>query len=265
MPKEPIKISELTPATSLAGFYTLGYKIVDGGKKSIRLDLSYVQTAYDNTVDAISKANQATAAANKAAADANTTMAQISQEASQKMTDLRQLEATVSEQEEARVNFYTQVQAKEQARQNDEIKRQEAAKSAAKAEADRVTKDTERNRIFAKKVEEANDAIQGAGIAEEKATKAADNATEATGKANVAADRLNNLSDHRDEIREGYWWRWNETTKEWYNTGEIAKGNVMFATFGLEPSSGVLTMYTDEEYTGANFEITENGKLQVII
>ena len=88
---------------------------------------------------------------------------------------------------------------------------------------------------------------------------------EAILNAEAATERLNDLSDHRDEIRDGYWWRWNETTKEWYNTGEIAKGNVMFAVFGLDPLTGILTMYTDDEYTGANFEITVNGKLQVII
>lgn len=138
MPKEPIKISELTPATSLAGFYTLGYKIVDGGKKSVRLDLSYVQKAYENTVDATKKATEAAGKANKAASDANATMTQISQEASQKMTDLRQLEATVEEHEEARENFYTQTQAAEQGRQNEELKRKEEF-NKIKTDADTAT------------------------------------------------------------------------------------------------------------------------------
>lgn len=86
----------------------------------------------------------------------------------------------------------------------------------------------------------------------------------ATDKAGKAADRLNALSDHRDEIRDGYWWRWNEETGEWYNTGEIAKGNVMYATFYIDPATSILTMLTDEEYTGANF-VLENGILSVEI
>lgn len=90
-------------------------------------------------------------------------------------------------------------------------------------------------------------------------------AGEATQKAIDAADRLKDLSDHRDEIRDGYWWRWNEETGEWYNTGEIAKGNTMFATFGIDPTTGILTMSTDPEYTGANFEINNNGELTVNI
>lgn len=89
-------------------------------------------------------------------------MAQISQEASQKMTDLRQLEATVEEQEETRENFYTQVQAKEQARQNDEAKRKEAAAAQAAAEAARVLKEAERNATFDAKVQEATNATNAA-------------------------------------------------------------------------------------------------------
>lgn len=153
-----VMISELTPASSLAGFYTLGYKNTDGKRDSVKLDLSYVQKAYENTVDATGKANKATDAANKAASAANTTMAQISQEVSQKMTDLRQLEATVSENEETRENFYTQVQAKEQTRQNDELKRQEAAAAAAEAERLRILKEDERNSTFNTKIQEASDA-----------------------------------------------------------------------------------------------------------
>lgn len=87
MAKKRIKISELTPANSLAGFSTLGYKVIDGKKTSVRLDLSYVQTAYQNTIDATGKANEAAGKANKAAADANTKMTQISQDVSQAIRD----------------------------------------------------------------------------------------------------------------------------------------------------------------------------------
>ena len=83
MPKEPIKISELTPATSLVGFVTLGYKIVNGKKTSVQLDLSHVQTAYENTVEAARKATEAAGKANKAATDADGTMARISEEVNQ--------------------------------------------------------------------------------------------------------------------------------------------------------------------------------------
>lgn len=170
-------------------------------------------------------------------------------------------------------------QSRESSRENQEIERQKNENERKDKEAERQKDETARRGNEKTRID-----TEGARIVEEQLRKKAeegreDNETnrqrqeeqreQETTKAilntEAATDRLNDLSDHRDEIREGYWWRWDETTKEWYNTGEIAKGNVMYATFGLEPSSGVLTMYTDEEYTGANFEITENGKLQVII
>lgn len=78
MAKKRIKISELTPATSLVGFVTLGYKIVNGKKTSVQLDLSHVQTAYENTVEATRKATEAAGKADKAATDADGTMASAS-------------------------------------------------------------------------------------------------------------------------------------------------------------------------------------------
>lgn len=113
-------------------------------------------------------------------------------DARKEITNMRQLEATVEEQEEARENFYSQVQAKEQARQNDEIKRQEAAAAQAEAERLRELKETERNATFDVKVREATDAAAEAktqgDYAKEEVEKAAqyDNRISLleTGKAN---------------------------------------------------------------------------------
>lgn len=183
MPKEPIKISELTPATSLAGFSTLGYKFVDGKKTSVQLDLSYVQTAYENTVEATGKANDAAGKADKAATDADATMAQISQEASLKMTDLRQLEATVEEQEGIRENSYTQWQAAEQGRQNDELKRKEEF-NKIKTDADTATG-------------KANAAAQNAN---EKATEAELQANYAKEQGDIAGQQAGKIAKYDSRI-----------------------------------------------------------------
>ena len=113
MAKEPIKISELTPATSLTGFSTIGYKIVDGKKTSVKLDLSYVQEAYEKTVDATEKANEAIANTNKAKDEANAKMEQIEQEANQKIADLTTFETTAKEQEADRVDAEKKRKAEE--------------------------------------------------------------------------------------------------------------------------------------------------------
>lgn len=146
----------------------------------------------------------------------------------------------------------------------------------AKSETEKTQKATE-NAIKAKN--ETDKAIENAKLATKEANKSAtnadnkatlaDKAAEAANKAkeeaDAAANRSNTLSDHRDEIRDGYWWRWNETSGKWYNTGEIAKGNIMYATFDFDPITGELSMYTDEEYTGNRFELDNNGFLSVIL
>ena len=42
-------------------------------------------------------------------------------------------------------------------------------------------------------------------------------------------------------------------------------GNVYYATFAIDPQTGILTMYYDTNYSGANFALNNNGHLEVII
>ena len=45
----------------------------------------------------------------------------------------------------------------------------------------------------------------------------------------------------------------------------IPDGNVLFATFDADVSTGHLIMYTDEHFSGADFEINNNGHMEVVI
>lgn len=182
-----------------------------------------------------------------AAADAKTATA-----------DMRQLRATVEEGVEAWESSYSSWQAKEQARQTEELKRIEEERRRKESETGRIVE--ERLRQRAEDDRKARELLreEQEGKREEATAKAILDTEEATG-------RLNALSDHRDEIRDGYWWRWDEETGEWYNTGEKARGDVMYATFDVDPATGELSMYTDPGYAGANFEVDENGFLSVII
>ena len=249
-----IKISELPPSVTFNGLWTLGYQETKGKRMSVKVSLSEIQTAYDDMLSATETARTAT-------------------------TDMRRLEATVEEKEEERENFYSRSQAMVQGWSNDEQARKDAEASRLEVEAERVEAETERKKAEAARVEtegvriveeqlriRAEDERKAEELIRQKQEEDRENGTlEAILDAEAATNRLNALSDHRDEIRDGYWWRWNEETGEWYNTGEIAKGNVMFATFELDPSTGILTMFTDEEYTGANFFLDENGILTVVI
>lgn len=249
-----IKISELPPSVTFNGLWTLGYQETKGKRMSVKVSLSEIQTAYDDMLSATETARTAT-------------------------TDMRRLEATVEEKEEERENFYSRSQAMVQGWSNDEQARKDAEASRLEVEAERVEAETERKKAEAARVEtegvriveeqlriRAEDERKAEELIRQKQEEDRENGTlEAILDAEAATNRLNALSDHRDEIRDGYWWHWDEETSEWYNTGEIAKGNVMFATFELDPFTGILTMFTDEEYTGANFFLDGNGILTVVI
>lgn len=70
MPLIKKKISELPLADSLKGLYTIGYKIIDGIKTSVKVSLEDIQTAYQDVVNAIKKSEEATSNANIAASNA---------------------------------------------------------------------------------------------------------------------------------------------------------------------------------------------------
>ena len=104
------------------------------------------------------------------------------------ITNMRQMEATVSGNEETRENSYTQWQAKEQARQNDEIKRQEAAAAATEAERLRVLKEVERNTTFDAKIQETTDAAAEAKTQGDYAKKQGDKAALLAGRVTALED-----------------------------------------------------------------------------
>ena len=250
------KISQLPLSESLVGLYTIG---VNAANKSVKVSLEWLKSVSDNVVDATNAAIEATKNAIKAT------------------TDMRQLEATVEDREEEREGFYSRSQAMVQGWSNDEQGRKVAEAERDKKEAERIKEEAARKEEEAKRVETEKERI----VEEELRKKAEDGrkaeevirqkqenvreeeTTKAILNVEAATDRLNALSDHRDEIRDGYWWRWNEKTGEWYNTGEIAKGNVMYATCDVDENND-LYMYTDEEYTGPGFEV-DNEDLYVVL
>lgn len=179
------KISELTPATSLAGFSTLGYKIVDGKKTSVQLDLSHVQTAYEKTVEATGKANEAAGKANKAATDANEKMIQLSQEVNQLKTDF------VTDTDRLKEEFVTtgnqlMVHLAEEAEAVNTNLTNEV--NELKGQAETVIRDTNTAKEGAETATgNANDATKAATEAAGKVNKAIVDADAATDKANTAA------------------------------------------------------------------------------
>lgn len=87
----------------------------------------------------------------------------------------------------------------------------------------------------------------------------------ATENANTQAERAKSYADHPNKIGEnGNWLIWDESTESYHDTGIWAHGNILFASFDIDPKTGELIAYYDTEYTGPTFELI-NGELFVCI
>lgn len=113
----------------------------------------------------------------------------------------------------------------------------------------------------------ASAAAGSAGAAAGSAT-AAENSAEAAADSAAAAEQsaetAQEYSGKPPIIQNDTWWVWNAETGQYEDTGESARGDVMYATFEIDPETGILTMTTPNGYTGPEFEIV-NGYLEVSI
>jgi len=110
-----------------------------------------------------------------------------------------------------------------------------------------------------------NNAIANAETATEAANTAAGEAETAAQNANDASDRANELSDNPPKIgNNGNWWIWNELSDVYEDTGKPSKGDVMYATFEIDPLTGILTMTTPDSYSGPVFNLQENNLVVTI-
>lgn len=102
----------------------------------------------------------------------------------------------------------------------------------------------------------ANSALSAAGSAE----AAASSATDAAGSALSAQQ----YAGKPPIIQDGRWWTWNAVEQEYVDTGEAARGNLMYATFYIDAATGDLYMVTDNEYTGPQFRLS-GADLEVVL
>jgi len=152
----------------------------------------------------------------------------------------------------------------EKARVEAEKKRVEAEEIRVLAENARLQAEKARSEAEASRVEVENSRVEAESQRETAEEKRQQDTYAAIDEANQATGRLNELSDNREYIGEnGFWYRYNEETKEFENTGKTSKGNLMYATFAYH--DGRLYMRTDEEYTGPVFKMNHKGRLKVIV
>lgn len=113
----------------------------------------------------------------------------------------------------------------------------------------------------------ADAAAASATAASGSATAAGNSAQDAATSADEAAKSAETAKEYSGKppiIQNDTWWTWDAETQQYVDTGENAKGDVMYATFEVDPETGMLTMYTPEQYDGPSFAIVD-GHLEVTI
>lgn len=89
--------------------------------------------------------------------------------------------------------------------------------------------------------------------AKESENKAKASEEEATKQATKAEEYSGNPAIPNPET--GNWDVWNADTKEYQDSGETYRGNILFAAFEVDPQTGELYMYTDTDYNGPQFAL----------
>ena len=110
-------------------------------------------------------------------------------------------------------------------------------------------------------------AQSSAKAAANSATQAAHSASNAAESASDAADSAETAKEYSGKppiIQDGTWRTWDAEKGEYVDTGEAARGDVMYATFSIDPETGLLTMTTPDGYSGPVFSVV-NGFLEVSI
>lgn len=113
-------------------------------------------------------------------------------------------------------------------------------------------------------VEGARSAATAAEASATRAEAAEAGAAQSAEEAAQSAQTAQQYGGKPPIIREGRWWIWNADTQQYTDTGEAASGNLLYATFFLDPATGLLHMYTDDGYNGPTFRL--NGPdLEVVL
>lgn len=113
-------------------------------------------------------------------------------------------------------------------------------------------------------VQPAQQAAQQAQQAATNAKQSEENAAQSATEAAESAETAKEYSGKPPIIQNDTWWTWDAEQGEYVDTGEAARGDVMYATFEIDPETGLLTMTTPEGYDGPTFMIV-NGFLEVSV
>lgn len=101
-----------------------------------------------------------------------------------------------------------------------------------------------------------------AAVATAKATKDAIGATKktesATEEAKTQSDRAKQQADNPPKMGEnGNWWKWDEASQAYVDTGVLAKGGILYPTFYIDPDTMMLYMAYQDEIVADQFVLID--------
>lgn len=123
--------------------------------------------------------------------------------------------------------------------------------------------DTQVQRVANEGAQQIKESTRQAGLAAE----AAGNAAGSEQRAGEHASRAEAAAVHQPypDATTGTWWCWDAEAGAYRDSGEPYHGNLLYATFDIDPATGMLMMSAPDAYHGPQFAINDNGYLEVTI
>lgn len=94
--------------------------------------------------------------------------------------------------------------------------------------------------------------------ATKKALASSKKADDAAKAAEEQADRAKQQADNPSMMGEnGNWWKWDEATQSYVDTGILAKGGILYPTFYVDPDTMILYMAYQDEIVADQFVLID--------
>ena len=222
-------------ATSLEGIKTMpALYDLNGVQKQVIAPLSLLTKDVDAEIAAFKKA---TKEATTAAAKANDAAASVTKATTDLTVERKKVEDAVAASKtatEAAKKATSDTLASKKAIEQNEATRQSAETARAKAETERATNEAARVEVEKKRVTAENARATAESGRVKAETKRETDAKAAITSSKAQTDLAKELNEHPQKQGEnGNWWKWNTTTKQYEDTGIIARGGMMYPTFEI--------------------------------
>lgn len=136
----------------------------------------------------------------------------------------------------------------------------EAQTKLCKEATDNANSATEASKTQTEQAKAATDLANEAATNADTATSNADKATE---ESKVQTDLSKEISEHPTKVGDnGNWWAWNTTTKEYEDTGDVAKGGMLYPSLYLDGNELYLE---DNESNAASHLVVDDNALFLVM